>query len=132
MTQPSMARVPETANKTKNIVLWVIQALLAAMFLMAGGSKLAGTTDMVQLFDAVGQGQWFRYVTGVIEVGSAILLLIPGRAAIGSVLLSCTMAGAILTHLTILHNSPALPVALLVGALIVLWGRSGQLKQLGA
>ena len=128
MTQPAMARIPETANKTKNIVLWVIQIALAGMFIMTGWSKLTGAPAMVGLFDAVGLGQWFRYVTGAIEVGSGILLLIRGMAGIAAALLGCTMIGAIVTHLTILHNSPILPVGLLAGAAIVLWGRWGQIK----
>ena len=126
MAQPSPARTQSVAAPTstaKNIGLWVVQVLLAAMFVMAGGAKLFGAPDMVQLFAAVGVGQWFRYVTGVIEVGSAILLVIPGTAPYGAVLLGCTMLGAIFTHLAILHNSPALPVALLIGAAVVLWGR---------
>ena len=43
------------------IALWVTQVALAAMFFMAGGSKLAGAPAMVSLFDALGLGQWFRY-----------------------------------------------------------------------
>ena len=50
--------------------LWVTQVALAVLFLMAGGSKLAGVPAMVSMFDAIGVGQWFRYVTGVIEVTS--------------------------------------------------------------
>lgn len=84
---------------------------------------------MVQMFDAIGVGQWFRYVTGGLEVGSAILLLIPGLAGFGAVLLACTMVGAILTHLTVLHSPPTGPVILLVLAAIVLWGRWGQVAR---
>ncbi len=29
-------------------------------------------------FEALGFGQWFRYVTGLIEVGGAIALWLPG------------------------------------------------------
>jgi putative oxidoreductase len=47
------------------IILWVAQVALAVTFLMAGGSKLVGVPAMVSLFDALGLGQWFRYVTGV-------------------------------------------------------------------
>jgi DoxX-like family len=50
------------------VALWATQVVHAAMFLMAGGSKLAGVPAMVSLFDLIGIGQWFRYVTGVIEV----------------------------------------------------------------
>ena len=109
--------------KARNIVLWVIQVLVAAMFLVAGGSKLAGAAPMVQMYDAIGMGQWFRYVTGAIEVGSAILLLIPGMAGVGAPLLICTMIGAIITHLTVLHVPFPMPAALLVGTAVILWGR---------
>jgi putative oxidoreductase len=116
-------------NKGKNIGLWVVQILLAAGFVLAGWPKLAGAPAMVQMFDQIGAGQWFRYVTGTIEVGSAILLLIPGMAGIAAILLTCTMVGAILTHLTILHSPPTGPVILLVLAVIVLWGRWSQVAR---
>lgn len=114
-------------SRGKNITLWVLQIAAAGMFLMAGGSKLAGAAPMVALFDAIGIGQWFRYVTGTIEVGSAVLLLIPGLAAFGAALLVCTMIGAIFTHLTIVHTSPAIPVVLLVAVAVILWGRRSQI-----
>lgn len=116
----------------KNIGLWVVQVLLAAAFVSAGWPKLAGAPMMVQMFDTIGVGQWFRFVTGGLEVGSAILLLIPGLAGFGAVLLACTMVGAILTHLTILHSPPTGPVILLVLTVIVLWGRWNQfVRRLG-
>src|SRR5579863_6264428 len=116
-------------SKGKNIALWVVQVLLACAFVSAGWPKLAGAPMMVQMFDTIGVGQWFRYVTGGLEVGSAILLLIPGLAGFAAVLLACTMVGAILTHLTVLHSPPTGPVILLVLTLIVLWGRWGQVAR---
>ena len=106
-------------SKAGNVVAWVLQIAAAAMFLMAGGSKLAGAEPMVDMFDAIGVGQWFRYVTGGIEVVSALLLLMPSTAAIGAALLVFVMVGAIITHLTILHSSPAMPIVLLVVCAIV-------------
>lgn len=106
-------------SKAGNVVAWVLQIAAAAMFLMAGGSKLAGAEPMVDMFDAIGVGQWFRYVTGGIEVVSALLLLMPSTAAIGAALLVFVMVGAIITHLTILHSSPAMPIVLLVICAIV-------------
>jgi len=67
--------------------------------------------------------RWFRYVTGGIEVGSAVLLLIPGAALLGALLLACTMVGAILTHLLVLHSSPAMPIVLLVLVGEITWLR---------
>ena len=69
---------------------------------------------MVRLVDTIGIGQWFRYVTGGIEVGSALLLLIPPAAAFGAILLACTMIGAMLAHVFILHSNPGSPAVLLV------------------
>jgi uncharacterized membrane protein len=36
---------------------------------------------MVGLFDAIGIGQWFRYLTGGLEVLGAVALLVPGSRA---------------------------------------------------
>jgi putative oxidoreductase len=116
-----------STSKGKNVGLWVLQILAAGMFLLAGSLKLAGAAPMVALYNTIGVGQWFRYVTGAVEVASAALLLIPGLAAFGAVLLVCTMIGAVLTHVTIVHTSPAIPLALLIAGVVILWGRRNQI-----
>jgi putative oxidoreductase len=110
------------------IALWVTQVALAAMFLMAGGSKLAGVPAMVSLFDALGVGQWFRYVTGVIEVTSGIALLIPSAAVFGAMLLIPTMLGAIVINVFVVPASPVPPLVLLLLAAAVAWARRHQLR----
>src|SRR5215471_153188 len=114
-------------KRSLSIAAWVLQVLAAAAFLGAGIPKLAGAAPMVQMFDTIGLGQWFRYVTGGIEVSSALLLLLPGAAVFGALLLACTMIGAILTHLFVLHSSPGGPVLLLVLVGVILWLRRGQI-----
>lgn len=101
--------------------LLAIRILVSLAFLAAGGAKLLGAAMMVATFEAVGIGQWFRYVTGAIEVGSAILLWVPGAQAIGAGLLVCTMIGAVLAHIFIL--GPSLVPALILGVLagVLLW-----------
>ena len=69
------------------------------MFLLAGTLKLTGLPMEVQLFSAVGIGQWFRYVTGSLQVGGAIGLFVPALAPFAALLLAVVMVGAILTHL---------------------------------
>ena len=81
-------------SRVATIALWVTQIALAAMFLMAGGSKLVGAPAMVDLFAAIGLGQWFRYVTGAVEISGAVALLIPSAAPFGAILLVPTMLGA--------------------------------------
>lgn len=99
-------------NRKFNIALWVLQALLAAAFFGAGGSKLAGVAQMVTLFDQIGVGQWFRYVTGLVEILGAVALLIPRTTALGSALLGFTMACAVVTHLTLIGGSPVPAIVL--------------------
>lgn len=102
-------------------VRWILRIAVAAMFLLAGGGKLAGAAPMVQMYDAIGLGQWFRYVTGIIEVGSALLLLVPSLAGWAAALLACTMVGAIVAHLTVLHSAPTGPVVLLLLTGSIAW-----------
>ena len=109
------------------IALWVVQIALGGMFLLAGGSKLLGAPAMVTLFNTIGVGQWFRYVTGFIEVGSAIALLVPSTAVFGALLLVPTMIGAVATELFIVGDSAIPPAVLLVGAIGVVWARRYQL-----
>jgi putative oxidoreductase len=111
------------------IALWIAQVALALMFLMAGGSKLAGVPAMVSLFDALGFGQWFRYLTGVIEVVSGIALLVPPAALFGAMLLIPTMLGATAANL-FLGQSPVAPLVLLLVAAAVAWARRNQLQRL--
>ena len=110
------------------VALWAVQVVLAGMFLLAGGSKLAGVPEMVALFHAIGLGQWFRYVTGLIEVASALALLWPPSAPFGAVALIVTMVGAVGTHLFIVGGSPAVPGVLLLGSGAVAWARRDQLR----
>jgi putative oxidoreductase len=107
--------------------LLVIKVLLTFAFLAAGLAKLSGSETMVKTFDAVGLGQWFRYVTGLIEIGGAALLWLRGRQVFGAGLLLCTMIGAVLAHLFIIGPS-AIP-ALVLGALaaIVVFAHRDQL-----
>jgi putative oxidoreductase len=104
-----------TRGGVATAVLWTLTILTAGMFLFAGGSKLAGQAMMVQTFEAIGLGQWFRYLTGIIEVGSAALLLVPSLAFYGAVALALTMVGAVITHLFVIGGNP-LPAMFLLGA----------------
>ncbi|MCW1917194.1 DoxX family protein [Rhodobacter sp. KR11] len=115
-------------------VVMGVKVLLTAAFAAAGLAKLAGVEMMVQTFDAVGVGQWFRYVTGLIEFGSAILLWVPGLQAYAAGLLACTMVGAIIAHFTVLAAmgaGAAVPaMGLLVLAVFALWAHRDQIPGL--
>lgn len=87
-------------------VVTILSVLLGLAFLGAGGSKLAGVQQQVEVFNHLGYPQWFRQVTGVIEVGAAILLLLGTfveslsiLAPIGAALIVATMIGAVVSHI---------------------------------
>ena len=117
------AATPRARSRAGTITLWIVQIATAAMFLLAGSLKLAGIPIEVALFDAIGIGQWFRYLTGSIEVVSAILLLVPSLAFFGALLLVPTMVGAVLTHLFIVGGNPAPALVLGTAAAAIAWTR---------
>jgi putative oxidoreductase len=122
-TVQDLAVSSNKSGRATNIALWSLQVLLAAAFLMAGASKLAGVERMVNDFEAIGLGQWFRYLTGGLEVAAAVLLLIPGKGGYGAVLLLPIMIGAAVVHFVVFKNSPAPPLVLLALAAVVAWER---------
>lgn len=112
-----------STGRAKNIALWVLQIAAAAMLGMAGFAKLTGAPNMVGLFDTLGVGQWFRYLTGVLEVSGAVLLLVPALASVGALVLAFVMLGAIVTHLFVVGGSPVVPLVLLTVLAIVAYAR---------
>jgi putative oxidoreductase len=109
--------------KIVNVVLWVLQIAAAGMFLMVGFLKLSGNAQLVGLFQAIGIGQWFRYLTGTLEVAGAILLLIPRTSGLGALMLAVVMICAVATHVFIVGGSPFMAIILLVVTGVVAWGR---------
>ena len=112
-----------STGRIMNVVLWILQVGAAGMFLMVGFFKLSGDPRMVGLFDAIGLGQWLRYVTGSLEVGGAVLLLIPRLSGLGALLLVSVMLGAVATHLFIVGGSALGATILLIVTGVVAWGR---------
>ena len=115
--------LPAASGKGRLITLWTLSGLVALAFVFVGSGKLAGTAAMVELFDKVGVGPWFRYLTGLLEVAGGIGLLIPRYAFYAAALLSIVMIGAVFTHVSIIGGSPAPAASLLVLSGIIAWLR---------
>jgi uncharacterized membrane protein YphA (DoxX/SURF4 family) len=120
----------QTVRPARRIGAWTVQGILAAAFLAAGSAKLAGVPYMVDLFAQIGLGQWFRVVTGAVEVTGAVALLVPGLAPIGALWLGATMVGAVTTHLFVLHTSPVPAIVLGLLNTVVLYLRRDELVAL--
>jgi putative oxidoreductase len=122
-TQSASGSASSSKGKILNVVLWVLQIAGAGMFLMVGFLKLSGNPQLVGLFEAIGLGQWFRYLTGTLEVVGAILLLIPRTSGLGALMLAGVMICAVVTHVFIVGGSPLGAIILLVVTGVVAWGR---------
>ncbi|GAB2743411.1 hypothetical protein GCM10027174_16390 [Salinifilum aidingensis] len=108
------------------IALWVLQVLLALYFVgNAAVPKLVGTASAVDMFDRIGVGHWFRYLTGSLELLGAVGLVIPALAGLAGLGLVLVMLGAVITHLVVpaLGGTLFLPLVLGLLAAVVAWGR---------
>ena len=110
----------------------VIRLLLSLAFLAAVSQKLIGAEMMVAIYDQIGVGQWFRLLTGVVEVGGVILLWVRPMQILGALILGGTMVGAVLAHVLILGPSsmPAIILGLLCA--FVVWLHKEQSTMLKA
>src|SRR5258705_12666167 len=121
-----------STGKMANFALWVMQIAAAGMFLMVGFLKLSGDVQLVGLFEAIGHGQWIRYLTGALEVAGALLLLLPRTSGLGALMLAGVMVGAVVTHVFIVGGSPLMAITLLVVTGVVAWGRRQRTMNLWA
>lgn len=87
-------------SKGKNIASWIIQGLIAVLFLMMGSGKLMSDPEVVANFTRWGMPNKMYLVIGIFEVLGAIGLLIPRLAGLAAVGLIFIMIGALFTHLT--------------------------------
>ena len=79
---------------TRTRVLWIIQGLLALMFLFAGGAKFVLPVDALTKDTPMLSGDFLRFV-GVCEVLGAIGLILPGLLRIRPGLTPLAAAGLI-------------------------------------
>ncbi len=99
--------------KWKKLGVASVSFLLALFFFYAGGSKLASPDAHIEAFVRWGYPVWFLYMTGLVEVAGAVLLLAPTVRFYGAALLACTMLGATVTHLRA-GEMAAVPVPLVL------------------
>jgi hypothetical protein len=117
-----------------NIVLWIVQALLALLFLFAGGTKLVLSIEQMRAMGPPNQivlpGLLIKFI-GVCEVLGALGLILPGLFRIRPGLtpvaaagLFIIMIGAIVTTLMSGVVAPALfPMVALILLAFVVYGR---------
>jgi putative oxidoreductase len=85
---------------------WALRAVIFAIFVFFGGGKFKSDTNTawIQLYNEIGFGQWFRDVTGVVELLGAFLTLFPRTVSAGLAVLGTTMLGAVLIDVIVLRR----------------------------
>jgi uncharacterized membrane protein YphA (DoxX/SURF4 family) len=113
-----------------NVLLWVLQGLLAAAFLAHGLMLLFPPADVVEAMNAT-MSPSFRLFLGVAEVLAAIGLTLPGITRVLPWLVPCAAAGVMIVMIsaTVLHvarnevSSTIITAILLVMASVVAYMR---------
>ena len=112
------------------VLLHMLELAMGALFLYLGGAKLLGSPLAVRLFHDIGWGQWFRYLTGAVELSGGLLLVVPRLAGASALLLMTVMVGASGIELFVLHRPPVAATACLCAHSIIAWNRRAQTRRL--
>jgi uncharacterized membrane protein YphA (DoxX/SURF4 family) len=114
---------------TRSVLLWTAQALLAALFLFAGGMKLTAPAEALAGFGPL-PVPFLRFI-GVCETLGALGLILPGLTRIAPVLTPLAAAGLVIimigaTTVTLLLGGGAtalVPLVVGIVAASIAYGR---------
>jgi len=84
------------------ILSWLLRLTAAFILLQTLFFKFTGAEESVYIFSTLGVEPWGRYASGIVELITAVMLLVPATAAVGGVLAVGVAAGALMSHLTVL------------------------------
>ncbi|MGN7356733.1 DoxX family protein [Paenibacillus sp. SAF-054] len=105
----------------------ILQSFLLVTMTFAGSSKLAGGKNFVEMFESLKLPQWFRVVTGIVQLAGAVGLLLGywhlEAATWAGIWIGITMIVACLLHLRIKHPfsqwMPSIIITLIAAALVL-------------
>ena len=90
---------------SRRLAILSLRIVLGLLFLAIGTTKLSGTANTVPYFAAIGIGQWFRYLTGLLDLAGAALLCVPRWTCYGAILLACSVGSATVIAFTVLRGN---------------------------
>lgn len=97
----------------------IMSYILAIIFLLSGGAKLAGLEFEIMAFERWGYPIWFMYFTGAAEVAGGVALAANWLRKFAAPALAGLMIGAVVTH--VLHSEwPMLAIAFVIFSLSVI------------
>ncbi|MDP9263307.1 MAG: DoxX family protein [Acidobacteriota bacterium] len=108
-----------TSNTQKPWLLWTGRILSALPVLMMGvGAAFAFTRSpqVVEGMSKFGYQESTLLLIGVLELGSALIYVIPRTAVLGAILMTGYLGGAVATHVRV--GDPGWPTALILGIFV--------------
>ena len=113
-----------------NIVLWIVQILLALLFLFSGSMKFIMTPEQMLAGSPVMLPAWFFHFIGICEILGGIGLVLPwltgikkGLTPLAAILLVVIMIGAVVFSAMISIPTAIAPLVVGLLLLFVFWGR---------
>lgn len=91
-------------QKTKNIIGWVLTALVALAFIASASMKLMGGEEMEKNAALMGLTANSLKMIGILELVCIVLFIFPRTGVLGTLLVAAYLGGAIVTHLE--HGQP--------------------------
>ena len=89
-------------NSTLSIVDWALRIAVAFILLQTLFFKFTGAEESVAIFEQLGAEPWGRYLSGIGELITSVLLLIAMTVWAGAIMGLGLISGAILSHLFVL------------------------------
>ncbi|MFD7735752.1 DoxX family protein [Kitasatospora phosalacinea] len=112
-------------GKALRRTVWTLRVLMALFFALASAlPKLLALPDATTVFDAIGAGDWFMYLTGLVELAGAVGLLLPRLAGPAATALIAFLLCAFAVQLTAMHGENAgTPFLFMVPLAVIAWNR---------
>lgn len=89
-------------TKTQRIITLLCRVVAAVILLQTLFFKFTAAPESVYIFTKVGLEPWGRIGSGTVELIAALLLFVPGYHWLGAIVAIGVLAGAIMSHLTVL------------------------------
>lgn len=107
----------QTATTSSKVMFWsgwLVSALPSLMLFFSGSMKLVNP----QMLAPMGYPEYLALILGIVEIGCTLVYLVPRTAALGAILLTGYLGGAIATHVRALEMQFLVPLVLGV----FIWG----------
>jgi uncharacterized membrane protein YphA (DoxX/SURF4 family) len=86
--------------KQRNIAAWILRLIAAIILLQTLFFKFTAAPESVYIFSTIGMEPWGRIGSGIAELITSILILVPATTAIGALIGLGVMSGALFFHIT--------------------------------